>query len=1354
MKTIAINGNSNLKNNNVAFKGHSAQLVDTGVIHHKFFMPFDSNKYSAEFEIRGFKEDKGDWVPATEPKVIPFTEQGLSVKESSLFGRNYAVGYRFVFKDKSNPNNKIYKIDSGVVSNPLSSSPKDNYSILLKNRSMMPENKLTKQVMPDLLPGYSMETFNDNTYEIYYDKDARLASLEQIRNHGNKLGGNFAGIIKMLPLWSKEGYTKLVGTPFTKDEVSSHLYWTENPYQVSSAMGTADDFKAFQLELFKNGMNFVADGAFVNQGLQGTMFKHVLKHGLSSPFLYWFKAPGLLDGSLKLGIIPEKEKAREHFRFKLVNLPVRMVMDRGELVLLKNKDFDPKQLSYVQVYDDRLVDEADVKKANILLKKYNQQNTKSPYEITDHNDLTQLLTFEVDPQKYTERLKKVFDKTRPSGKNFSNDAFVESVLKFPNFMITTKDKGGVDLWDGNMDIAKLNFYIGNTDQLYSDKLSHFADRTTANKNMRRGAYQVQDFTIKAGKYWTKMVADAQFDYVLKMFKKTKPTVEAYMETIRTEVQKGNLPKSTEQLMTKEVIQNILDGYYVTPYTKFKPISKINEFAEFSRRLLMEESFASYEFSPDLSAVMMSPYITRYAENEGGLSESRYDDYINHLAGFTDLTKDSQTKVRVKMDEYLYKDVAQYVCQVLDHINYSRRKTEPDSLTHDKVADVTDIAKYMFPLVVPEIVKYVIIKSLNPEANVYVNDKTGEVRFDSKSFSELSLKSLGISGSPEEEATAVINKLKAGTKRLLKDDDAEKLAEVLKRRFQNVSIDKLRVTEAIIDRTQAGLGWRIDAAKDIGNIDAIRSGNDNPERLLNILSSFWGRFNDAVKSVNRNAYTTAEITDFDAVVKQPCGDYKNEVDAETKFIERSGLNNTANYMFFFSLLRDMFAIDAEEGYQKGELGKIESLRNKLVEGWEPKCHGFLYQYPEDSIANSYTFIGNHDKPRVLHLFALDMGLFHSDFSSFEHVERAAKVLGYGSQVDKIDMEKLSGKAVAMGERILDALEETGLSHPKLSAAVASLANGDYKGEPFNAEAFGVRDIRFVVKDVFDIAEYKGYEPKNRAEEENAVLESILTPAMDKMETVYKMLVTLPGSPTDFVGDKEGSTGYESKSNNQYQQNRNVVPFEWVNGAINMREYDGEEKEFVKNYYLRMNKIGSLRNSRNLSALNNGDTISLPLQEAKSQKVDKNGNNVGNAENTKVAATFRYNDKGSQVICLYTTAGAASVLDEKGYQLDETSPKTSRIKMQRPRVDLDKIVLSDDSNWKSGLKAGLKVGDIFRNVNDPCAKYVVAIENGQYVLKNADSRYNISILPEDKNTAVLYKYEPNMQQAVPAHFVLRK
>ena len=37
----------------------------------------------------------------------------------------------------------------------------------------------------------------------------------------------------------------------------------------------------------------------------------------------------------------------------------------------------------------------------------------------------------------------------------------------------------------------------------------------------------------------------------------------------------------------------------------------------------------------------------------------------------------------------------------------------------------------------------------------------------------------------------------------------------------------------------------------------------------------------------------------------------------------------------------------------------------------------------------------------------------------------------------------------------------------------------------------------------------------------ILESILVPAFDRMKSIYKLMVVLPGSPTDFAGDKVGA-----------------------------------------------------------------------------------------------------------------------------------------------------------------------------------------------------------------------------------------
>ncbi len=1352
MKTIAINENLKTNRNNLSFKGHNVSLTDMGFKCHSFFTPYDNNKYDAHVEFQEYEEKNGDWVPTSKISKVPLKKDGILISDNDLFHGRKAIGYRFVFTDKENQDRKIYKTDSGVVSNPLVEDSRAHFSILLNNRSIMPENKLTKQVMPDLLPGFQLKYMEDGRHYLIYDKKIREKALNSVRTHGNKLDGNFAGIINMLPIWRKEGYTKIVGTPFTKDEVSSHLYWTENPYQVSSSLGTLDDFKTLQVELFKNGINFIADGAFVNQGLQGTMFKSVLKHGEKSPFFHWFKATGLKDGPLKLGALPKKPKARENFRFRVVNLPVKIVENNNKMSLVPNKQFDPKKPSYVQIYDKRMVRDREVNDANTLLTKYSILNTKNPYEITSHEDITQILTFEVNPKSYLERLQAQFGQSKERERNFNNNDFVENLLTFPYFIITTKDKGGVDLWDGNMDIAKLNFYIGNTDQKYINTFNNETDKKREIAKMREATYQVQDFTLKAGRYWTKLVADTQFEYVLNLFRNTKMDADSILEKIKFDVKKGNLPAKTLEVMNKEVIENILDGSYVKSVKNLEYADQDDEFLDLVCSIVLETPFASYPFSQDLSAVLISPYLTKYARDEKSFNLKRFEEFLLHYSQLKKMKKNEYYTPYEKMSEYLYNDVGTAIAVILNNVNKMQMASSSKVITHlPEVFEVTDFGHYMLPLLIPDITKYIIIKSLNPEAQVDIDEETGEFKFDEKAFSEISLKSLGISGSPEQEAIALVNRLIKGTKRFLSDEEMDKLTKIVHKRYKNLSLPKLQLAEAIIDRTGSGLGWRIDAAKDICNIDAARLKNDNPREILDTLSTFWGKFNDTVKSVNKNAYTTAEITDFDVILKQQYGDYKNEVDAETKFIERSGLNNTANYMFFFSLLRDMFAIDAEGGYKKGDFDNIKALRDKLIEGWEPKCHGFLYQYPDDSISNSYTFIGNHDKPRVLHVFALDMELFHSRFTDKKHVERAKKVLSYDENT-KLDVYKLSSKAIAMGEKILDAFEDCAIDNPKLKKAVSQLASGNYKGEEFDADAFGVRDIRFAIRDVYDVAESLGYQAEDREEQIDKVLKYILTPAMDKMESVYKMLVTLPGSPTDFVGDKEGSTGYETKSNNVYQQNRNAVPFEWVNDALKIKEFSACEKGFVTDYYLRMNKIGNLRNIKELSALRNGDTIALPLQEGSAYITKENGEKIENIKlhDTSVAATFRYDDKGSQVICLYTTEGAQSVIDKK-----HNASQFSKINMKRPRVDLDKIVLSDVSDWKSGLKAGLKEGDIFKNVNDPNAQYKVCIEDGKYVLKNNDKYFTkISILPEDKNTAVFYKANAQKPALVPAQFVIVK
>lgn len=1431
---------TNKISNPVAFKGHRLYADDAGFKKHKFFLPYDETKYTATIELRQFKEVNGKWLPLEDGRIrsYPLPVEGKEIRDPRLFNRaeNIITGYRYVLSPKDNPSEKIYHVDSGVVTNVLDSSKSaEHFTLLFPDRTILSDNGLTKQVMPDIcFPGYYM----DNDGKLRFDNWVRERALNSVRNHANRLGGNFAGIIRMLPVWRDEGYTKIVGTPFAKDELSSHLYWTENPMQLSSNLGNLRDFKNFQIELFKNGINFIADGAFVNQGLQGVLFRNVLRHGEKSPFFYWFKAAGFSNGGFKLGVIPANEEGMNNFAFRFVNAPVVVKEDNnGNLTFPSNNDFDMKKPTYIQLYDKRLAGSSDLNDNQTLIKEYAHTNTENPYEITNHEDVTQPVAFEISPAVIANNIKSAKRDFSKSEMKFSSNAFVESFLAFPTFRLTTKDKGGIGLWDGNMDVTKLNFYIGNTDQeiinadyIIESPIENFTNRvkttiskynslynpiidSSLNSNLQpkirelgKAAAQVRDYTVQAGKYWTKLVADTQLEYIAETLGGMEPeniTAEGYQKKIKEEIQKGNLPAKLETLMTKEVLNNALNDEYkllreesqkchrfIGGYDKIAPPEPVfwNSPVEFNLgnkhtrfesipfilSHVMDFPFDSIEFNSDLTGVLASPFISKRGIYTGEEETSRFDLFYSSYPGdnideikHRSLTYDEYPAVYKKTDKLICDELLPYVLDVISDIDEKLPNTHklifedlidktPENIIGPKNIlddyDSTDLrtrfyltsyGRMILPLLIPEIVRYALVTSLNPDAKIATDASTGKIDYDTKDLGDISLISLNISGSPEDEAKQVLKKISDGLKkRLTKEGELKRelLASALITKCKKIAPHQLKVAKVILDKSESGLGWRIDAAKDIGNIDALRTLNDNDESMLSEITDFWGTFNRVIKTQNPHAYTTAEITDFDKIVTSNGDVFNNDVQAETKFIERSGLNNTANYMFFYSLLRELFSRSSENG-GAADFNQPRKLYDKLITGWANKCHGFLFQYPGDSVENSYTFMGNHDKPRVLHTFAIDMELFHSNVEVLSPEKNSAKVNAAAKRVLLLNSERelnkiKSVKALAMGDRLISAFVETGIiaeddKNAPIRIAIAELAKGKYKGKEFDADAFGTRDFRHAIKDVLDVAEYNSGKIEKRDEYFDKVLENILVPAMDKMETAYKMLVTLPGSPTDFVGDKEGSTGYETKSNNDFQQNRNVVPFEWVNATLkdaNIEKYEKGNKQFVNDYYNRMTEIGKLRSKKELSALRNGETVALPMQKAESK--DKYGNVV--SKNVEVAATFRYDDKGSQVICLYTTDGATLDVNKK---------------MHRNTVNLDVIKLSpESSNWKEGLKAGLKVGDRFRKVNDPTAMYEVFLENNNYVLRRVgnDIYKSISIMPEDMNTAIFYKENPDSAQ----------
>lgn len=1342
----------NAHNKAVSFSGHSKELDKTGYEVQKFYYLYDPEKYTCDVELYNLiKDDKGNLnvsSPNSPQAVVPM--DGMSVSADMYdypeIDSGLGFAYRFKLTDKATKETS-YAFDNGTVIGILDAKKGNEYNVILNNRAIINKNGPMELIMPDeFYPG--IENVDGKPQ---LNESLRAKALAAVRTHANKLGGNFYGIMARLPQLEKENIKRIVGTPFTKDRISSHKYWTENAYQVSPEFGTIEDFKKLQTELFKHDINWVADAALVNEGFGGIHLSDMIRKGSESFSKNMFRA----EERPQFGVLPD---VCDNTRMKIINAPFLIGEDGS--YNKQNPDFNPAKPTYIQFYDEKLASEEQKKSDSPdRMTTYDNKNTDNVFDITKHDDAVYPFPFEVSPVELERNVKSVLES---KGKIDLSDVDTMKLLTdFTTFQIVNKSAaGGLEVWDGNVDIAKLNFYRCDKDDARFSKLPE-AERQEAIADFDRGALAVREYAVNSGKYWTRVTADTILDYSSKTFGGKCKTADDYLKAIQKAVKAGELPKSTLKVVDAEVIENVLNDDYnlrtlndADMRADFNPEGFGNDYkiSDYILRKSMDCPFETLPFATNLLGVMSSPYIQKKANTEEELGVSRYD---ISKAGNPNLPE--KYAYVYEQAENVYKEqVVPFISSVLSNVS---------GISEDGM--VSDYGKYVISDVADDLTKYLFTKALNPKADIRISND-GTFDFSHVDESEITIQSLGIpySGkSAEEEAQIVVDLLRKGINNI-SDADKSDLTAKITERFKNRTLNDFRVSEMIIDRTEAGLGWRIDASKDIAAIDSVRSDADSMTQAWKNVTDFWKLYNQSALEINKHAYTTAEITDLFGLLQNEAKTvFTSDADAERKFLEETGITSIANYNYFFSLLPDLYANKSFETGSESWMssqGKNFELRNKLDTGWSGTNPGFLFNSPEDGVTNSYTFIGNHDKPRVLHGLALDMGLYHFSFarSSKEVKElqqlvadlssksdltddernkkaKAEKVLNnykaasicLGKSIDQID-DKVSGPAVAMGSRLRSAFYDVLGDSDTLkdvNKAIADLASGTFKGKTFDAGAFGTRNLETAIRVVLDQVEFNGGKVPNRQKLEAQTLEKILTPAFDRFYSMYKLLMVLPGSPTDFAGDKLGATGGETKAKNYHQQNRNVIPWEWL---------DDDNYKFAGEFYNNMTKIGQLREKSELSALNDGATVTLPIAIPDKQK----DGTVNVKTSETMQAILRYNDKGSAIIALTDLSGANTPFTER---MKRGENKTSTEANLFNRI----VLCPEQATEKQGLKHGMAPGTKFKNErsgDNSIYKIATMTKDGKeyYYLRREDAQGRelpIKIKPEDLNTLVLYKVD---------------
>ena len=96
---------------------------------------------------------------------------------------------------------------------------------------------------------------------------------------------------------------------------------------------------------------------------------------------------------------------------------------------------------------------------------------------------------------------------------------------------------------------------------------------------------------------------------------------------------------------------------------------------------------------------------------------------------------------------------------------------------------------------------------------------------------------------------------------ISDKDVEFLANAFAKNLQGTNTQSFRLAEALVKKSGLGLSWRLDAMKDVGYMDEIRSGEMCFGDAMSNVTKVWGNFVKAVKSENPNSNIVAEITDI-------------------------------------------------------------------------------------------------------------------------------------------------------------------------------------------------------------------------------------------------------------------------------------------------------------------------------------------------------------------------------------------------------------------------------------------------------------------------------------------------------------
>lgn len=1242
----------------VSFKNIQKIKDNHGYEAHELSVPCDTQRYTPSVEIvRVVKDKKGDWYPDKnfEPKVIPMkVQEGATLATHSfdpadMFLPDQSFAYRFRFDDKDGKKTPVYHADNGIK---IGKEDSDNVPYIIIHRNSPQGNiggVMTHIVVDKFNPGV-----REKDGKFVSDPKERMALIHAKSNHYESAGGDFLGVIEKIPYLKANNIRRVLTGPFS-DPRTVHGYHNENPYQVADRLGGIEGYKRFLVALGRNGITHQADMAIVNEGFEGLHFKDTLRWGKQSPFHNWFKSYGYKGVGLLPNVDlskPENKELFGHFKIRVINGDKTYGYSDGSLDI-KSATRDKSKPTYIQLYDDRLVS-PELAASNEIIVRTDINKTKTHYEISSDNDSVKMNPIEVPEDELADLYARI-EANKSKYENGESADFILSTLKFKNYRVTLNTPGQFQTWDGNTGTAKMNLTFTNKDE---NDLTLLGATEQEKEAYEAATHQVQDYAIRVAPFWVRFDRNVKVEDYAKTFTANEGdgSATAYKRFVKNNQAKNyNLPDYTPQVVSDEIIENVTKGDYQIPQLDATTVIKqrLNED-------LMNYPLEAIEFSSDLTAVLGSPVLSKFAHTEEDVGVSRNDFARNN--GYIRLP-DEYRRTYYDMDDLYNNQITSLANRAIETADQKGNLGLFTTSGQSKV--LSEKGQLALPLITDDIAKFLLVKALAP--NVKVENKDGNLVYDRAALRNVNLRTInggnGISGrTPLEQGRQVFELIKKGILSM-SDDDMTVLSDSIKDRIAGVkgsdgkvvgamSLNGLRMAYVAMDKDEMALHIRTDATKDMLEMDNIRNKTDQMGAEWERGIKFWGKSFALVHKENPNSIIITEMTDLEQaqLMKKAAGRFNDNLHAYRKFLEESGGTCISDYSYGYARIPILYTRNAENGasVNKGTAADnlIENFKESLngANNWGGPNKGYLYGSSAVGVKQGHQFYENHDKPKMAHILMLDMGIFHDNPESVKAVEAAEKE--YTSPEFRKKGLKADRKALAQAkfvyENLCKAVDQTpsitdkGKAKDKLKDATKDLVEGKFKKTTFNPEIFGVVDPKMAIEDVIIQAkEEHGLVLADDKEIKKLTRSAFALGAEDaaqKMHAINRAFMVMPGIPTLYQGYQLLMGGYETPCKNVWVQNRNVLDWESIGQGTAKPEAEGQVvaatdeddgikiDDFIKKHEEIDTQITNIRALPGLSALSTGDTVIVKAMQYDEAK-----------EADRALAMYRYNGE-SEVLAV--------------------------------------------------------------------------------------------------------------------------